>query len=420
MAEITTLDNGLRVINEHMSDLQSVSINVWVNTGSRNESKQNNGISHFLEHMAFKGTDTRGVKKIAEDFDNIGGRVNAFTSTTKTVYYTKVLDDRVERAVELLADITQHSIFPSEEIEKERTVILQELAMINDDPEDEIEEHFMETAYKNQPAGRRIIGTANNIKKFVRDDFVKYVTTQYKIKDIAISFAGNLQNTKAVQLVEKYFTSLQKGKHKDCQRAAYSGGYFVKNKKLEQMQVKIGFESCDYLSPDFYDAMTLGVIMGGGMSSRLFQEIREKRGLCYKIHANNASCLDTGIFEVTCAVSPEKASETIFAVIDELKKAAQKINEDECKRAITKLKSSILMNRESNILRAQKNASELFIRGEIMSVKEIIEHIESVTTKKLQSFMERILSASQPTVAFLGKTGQNIPDYDTIRKKILA
>lgn len=414
MLDITTLDNGLRIVNEYMPDVESVSINVWVQTGNRNETKENNGISHFLEHMAFKGTKTRNTQQIAEEFDDIGGRVNAFTSSSKTAYYTKVLKENIEKAVELLSDIVQNSVFLNEEMEKERNVILQELAMTKDDPTDIIYDYFMETAYKNQPYGRTILGPAKNIKNFTRENIINYVTKQYKTKDIVISFAGKIKNNESIKLVKKYFTQLQNGKNKDPQKAVYTGGYFTKNKKLEQTQMIMGFESCTFLDQHFYEVGVLGVLLGGGMSSRLFQEIREKRGLCYRIDADNTSSYDTGIFEIYCAVSPDKVNESIKAIIEELKRTTEKITEEDCKRAITKLKSSILMNKESNSSRAQKNASNLLSYGKIITTEELIEEIESVNIKKLKNVMESILIKSKPTIALLGKIDDKTPSYDNI------
>lgn len=414
MLDITTLENGLRVVNEYMPDIESVSINVWVRTGSRNETKENNGISHFLEHMAFKGTKTRNTQQIAEEFDDIGGRVNAFTSVSKTAYYTKVLKENTEKAVELLSDIVQNSIFLDEEMEKERFVILQELAMTKDDPSDIIGDYFSETAYANQPYGRTILGPAKNIKKFKREDIIKYVNRQYKTEDMVISFAGKIKNEEAVALVKKYFTSLNVGKNKDPEKAIYTGGYFAKNKKLEQTQLIMGFESYSHLDEHFYEAAVLSIVLGGGMSSRLFQEIREKRGLCYRIQADNTSSHDTGIFEIYCAVAPNKIGELITATIGELKKTANKITEEECKRAIIKLKSSILMSKESNSSRAQNNASNLLSKGRIVGSDELIEKIEAVNVKKLQNIMGEILTKSRPSVAILGKLDENVPDYDRI------
>lgn len=418
MLDIVELNNGLRIVNEFMPDIESVSINVWVRTGSRNETKSNNGISHFLEHMAFKGTKTRNTQQIAEEFDDIGGRVNAFTSSEKTAYYTKVLKENTEKAVELLADIFQNSIFLDEEMEKERYVILQELAMTKDDPSDIIGDYYMETAYKDQAYGRTILGPAKNIKKFTRDDIVSYVNRQYKTEDIVISFAGNIETSQVLDLTNKYFTKLNVGKNKVAEPAKYNGGYFVKNKKLEQTQLIMGLESCSYLDDNFYDIAVLSIILGGGMSSRLFQEIREKRGLCYRIGASNTSSYDTGIFDIYCAVAPEKVNETIIAVADELKKASKKITAEECKRAIVKLKSSILMSKESNSSRAQKNASDLLSRDRIITTEELIEKLEAINVKKLQNLMGELLTKSKPTVAILGKVDNSILDYDKIMQNL--
>lgn len=418
MINITTLDNGLRIINEYMPDVESVSVNVWVRTGSRNENKQNNGISHFIEHMAFKGTKTRNTKQIAEEFDDIGGRVNAFTSVSKTAYYTKVLKENVEKAVELLADIFQNSIYIQEEIEKERSVILQELAMTKDDPSDIIGDYFSETAYKNQPYGRTILGPAKNIKKFTKEDILSYINKQYKTEDIVISFAGKLDNEEAIRLVKKYFVSLNIGKNKEAEKAVYTGGYFAKNKKLEQTQLIMGFESYSHLDKHFYEAGVLSILLGGGMSSRLFQEIREKRGLCYRISAGNTSSHDTGVFDIYCAVSPDKVNELILTIIAELKRTIKDITEEECKRAITKLKSNILMSKESNSSRAQSNASNILSKNRIIGVEELIEEIEAVNIKKLKNLMEDILQKSKPTVAMLGKIDGNILTYDKIIDEI--
>ena len=407
MLNITTLNNGLRIVNEYMPDIESVSVNVWIHTGSRNETKQNNGISHFLEHMAFKGTTSRNTQQIAEDFDDIGGIVNAFTSISNTAYYTKVLKEHTERAVELLADIIQNSIFTQEEIEKERQVILQELAMTKDDPSDIINDYFSETAFANQPYGRSILGPAKNIKKFTKYDIISYIENQYKTEDIVISFAGKLENEDAVKLAKKYFTKLNVGKNKLPQKAVYTGGYFLKSKKLEQTQLIMGLESCSIFDKDYYTAGVLGMILGGGMSSRLFQEIREKKGLCYRIGASNGSNNDTGILEIYSAVSPEKTNETIKSIITELKKITDKISKEEFNRAIVKFKSSILMGKESNTNRSQKNASQILTRNKIISTEEIIEELEKININMVKDFMGKILSKSQPTIAILGKVNKN-------------
>lgn len=416
MVDIITLNNGLKVVNEYIGDVESVSVNIWVRTGSRNETKQINGISHFLEHMAFKGTTKRDTQQIAEEFDNIGGRVNAFTSISQTAFYTKVLKENTEKAVELLSDIVQNSIFLESEIEKERHVILQELAMTKDDPSDIIGDYFTETAYQNQPYGRSILGPEKNIKKFTKDDIISYVNNQYKTEDIIISFAGKLKTDDAVKFTKKYFNSLQKGKNKNPEKAIYTGGSFTKNKKLEQTQLMIGFEGFSCLDEHYYEAGVLGIILGGGMSSKLFQKIREKKGLCYRIDAYTTGSEDTGILEIACATAPEKTNEAILAIMDELKNTTNNITEEECKRAIIKLKSAVLMNKESNSSRAKKNVNDLFSMGRLIPSEEIISKIEGINTKKLKNLMGNILEKSNPTLVLLGKLDKFIPDLDKLRK----
>ena len=418
MIDIIKLNNGLRVINDYMPEVESVSVNVWVKTGSRNETKNINGISHFLEHMAFKGTTTKNTQQIAEEFDNIGGTVNAFTSISQTAFYTKVLKENTEKAVELLADIFQNSIFVESEMEKERQVILQELAMVKDDPSDIIEDYFIETAYKNQPFGRTILGPEKNIKKFMREDILKYINNQYKTEDIVISFAGNLKSKDAEKFVKKYFNNVKIGKNKEPEKAVYTGGYFAKNKKLEQTQLMLGFEGYSILDKYFYEASVLSIILGGGMSSKLFQEIREKRGLCYGIYSSLTSSTDTGILEIACATSPDKVNEAITSIIEELKKTTKNITEEEFKRAIIKLKSAILMNEENNSGRAKKNASNLMFKNKLISNKELIDKIESININQLKNIMEEILLKNNPTIAMLGKLDNNILDYNSIKLNI--
>jgi predicted Zn-dependent peptidase len=411
MVDIVKLDGGLRIVNEYMGDVESVSINVWVKTGSRNETKEQNGISHFLEHMAFKGTKTRNTQRIAEEFDDLGGRVNAFTSASKTGFYTKVLNEYVEKAVELLADIFQSSIFEETEIEKERKVILQEYAMILDDPTDLVFHHYNDSAYKNQPFGRAIIGAKKNIKSFNRSDIIKYIDEQYKSEDIVISFAGKFKIDDAVKLIKKYFNKIKNGKNNEPQRAIYTGGKSIKNKKLEQTQIVFGYEGITNTDDKFYRFNVLAVLLGGGISSRLFQEVREKRGLCYSIGAYNNSSHDTGDFCVYSAIAPDKVIETLDAIKEEMNKVIRKITQEEFNRALVKLKSNMVMGQENNTSRSQKNASNLLSRNRIISIEEIENNLNKIKIKDLQEDMEYITN-QKSTLALLGKIN------DDIREKI--
>lgn len=414
--KITRLNNGLRIATDFMSDVESASISIWINTGSRNETKKDNGISHFLEHMAFKGTEKRSAKQIAEEFDNIGGKVNAFTSREYTVYYAKILKDNIGTAMEILSDIIQNSTYKKEELENERKVILQEIAMTKDTPDDIIFDYYQSKAFPNQPFGRSILGTSANIKSFKRKDLIKHVQDHYLAGDMIISIAGKSRHSKNVRLVRKYFSDIKKGSNNKFDTAEYKGGDFRKEKKLEQAHIVFGFQGYSYKTDKFYTSNILSSVLGGGMSSRLFQEIREKKGLCYTIYSMSSSYYDTGSFKIYAGVSPKKTNELIDAVIKELKKIANKISQKELKRSVAQCKASILMARESTTARSRHLGSDLFAYSRVRTIKEIIKKIESIKVKDLQNLMEEILSSS-PTLALLGNV-KNTYEYDEVIKKL--
>jgi predicted Zn-dependent peptidase len=415
--KISKLDNGLRVTTDYMKDVESVSVSIWVDTGSRNEIEKNNGVSHFLEHMAFKGTKSRTAQQIAEEFDDIGGKVNAFTSKENTVYYAKVLKEEIETAVEILADIFQNSSYNEQDIESERKVILQEIAMVKDTPDDIIFDYYSQTAFSNQPFGRNILGAAKTVKNLRREDLINYIKKQYKTENIVIAFAGKSKHEANIQLVKKYFQNLNKGSQKESEKAYYTGGDFRKQQKLEQVHMILGFNGFSYHNKNFYKANILGLILGGGISSRLFQEIREKRGLCYSIYAFSSSNSDNGSFKIYTGISPKKTNEVIDAIIEELKKAARNIKKEELKRAITKLKSSIVMSRENTDARAQKLGSDLLAYNRVRTMKEIMKELKSITTKDLEEIMQDFLNQTKPTLAILGNV-EGVYKYEEVTQKL--
>ncbi|MDX2083103.1 MAG: pitrilysin family protein [Rickettsiales bacterium] len=404
--EIITLDNGLRVAADEMKDVETVSVGVFVNTGSRHESPEINGISHFLEHMAFKGTKKRTARQIAQDFEGIGGRINAYTSKEKTVYYAKVLKKHAEFAVEFLADILQNSTFDKTELEKERGVILQEIAMTNDTPDDIIFDHFQETAYPTQALGRSILGPVKNIKKFNREHFVNYIAKQYNYQNMAIVAAGNIKESDLVKWSKKYFNQLGKNKLKKVEPAKYLGGEFRKEKKLEQVNVVIGFKGLSYLDKDYYTSQILANCLGGGMSSRLFQEVRENRGLAYTIYAFNYAHNDSGLFGIYAATSPEKTNELILATKNEIKKICEKITDAELKRVHAQFEAGLLMARESTSSRMQKLGNDILSFNRIISEAEILEKVLAVKKTDVSKIASKIFNESKPTFAAIGKVGK--------------
>jgi predicted Zn-dependent peptidase len=401
--EIITLDNGLRVSVDEMREVETVSIGVFVNTGSRNENLKINGISHFLEHMAFKGTKTRNAKQIAEEFEGIGGHINAYTSKEKTVYYVKVLKKYSEFAVEFLADILQNSIFDKVELEKERGVILQEIAMTNDTPDDIVFDYFQNTAYPNQELGRSILGEIDNVKNFTRNDFVKYIKNQYNFSNIAVVASGNITQNDLVKWTKKYFNNLSENKIAKVKSAKYFGGEFRKEKKLEQVNIVFGFKGISYLDKNYYKSQILAMILGGGMSSRLFQEVRENLGLAYSVYAFNSCYCDSGLFAIYAGTTPEKCNQLLDTTKNEIEKICQKITKEELQRVITQFQASLLMAKESTSSRMQRRGIDIISLNHIVSDAEIHEQLAEVSLKNLTDFASEIFYKSDPTIAMIGK-----------------
>jgi predicted Zn-dependent peptidase len=414
--KIIQLENGLRIVIDPIKTVESAAIAVFVNTGSRNETPDINGISHFLEHMAFKGTKTRNAKQIAEQFDNIGGKINAYTSREKTVYYAKVLKQDTEFATEFLSDILQNSTFDQIELEKERGVILQEIAMTNDTPDDVVFDYFQETAFPKQAVGRSILGPVKNIKKFGRDNFVDYIGKQYNYRNIAVVASGNVDEKKFVGYVKKYFNNLSSNKLKKFEPAKYQGGDFRKYKNLEQVNMVLGFQGLSYLDKDYYKCQILASILGGGMSSRLFQEVREKRGLVYSVYAFNYANFDAGLFGVYLGTTPEKANQAIEVVGEEILKITSKITDEELQRVITQTKAGLLMAKESVIGRSQKIGGDILAYNRIISEQEILDKILSISKKQITNFAANMLANSKHNFSAIGKI-KGLDDYHKIGKK---
>lgn len=419
MTQLTTLDNGLKVISTRMLDTDTVSLDIWIKTGSRDEKKEQNGISHFLEHMAFKGTKRRSAKDIAESFDDIGGFLNASTGREHTVYYAKVLKDHVEIAVDVLADILQHSTFESTELERERSVILQEVAMTHDTPDDIIFDYFQETAYKDQPLGRPVLGSNNNIAGFTSSDMVEFMGTHYSVDDILFSVAGNVPHEKIVALAQEHFTELKPFERPHKQSAIYTGGSYCQQRDLEQVHLTLGFEGVSYKSADIYAIQLLSILLGGGMSSRLFQEVREKRGLAYSVYSFNSTYHDTGLFAVYASTDPNDVSQLITVIGDVINNAGHSVTEEELKRAKAQACASLLMGYESSSFRADEMGRNLCCIGRHVTKREMLRRINAVTCDDIVRLIKTLPTRSPLTLTALGKL-DNLPDYDIICQKFKA
>ena len=400
--EVTKLDNGLTVITETMTEVPSITLNIGVNNGSRYETPELNGISHFLEHMAFKGTKRRNAQQIAEEFDAVGGYLNASTDREHTIYHAKFLKEDLPLAVDILADILQHSVFEAEEIERERSVITQEIAQSNDTPDDIVFDYFMNTAFPGQPLGRNILGNEETIMHFTGDTLRSYMHRNYAASRMVVAAAGNISHVELVQLVSDFFTHFPEPAtiHKEPLR--YGGGYCPVRRDLEQINVVLGLEGCSYHDPDYYTTQMLSTIFGGSMSSRLFQEVREKRGLAYTIQSFSSSYEDGGIFGIFAGTSEENINELLTVLYEELLKLEHTITDHEMKRARSQLKAGLLMGQESASGRADDMTRNMLAYGRHITVDELILKIESISRHDLSAVAARLLQPRNLTITAIG------------------
>ncbi len=416
--QLATLDNGLRVATEFLPGVESVAISISTNVGARYETDRTNGISHLLEHMAFKGTKTRSAKDIAEAFDNIGGQINAYTSMEHTVYYAKILKENIELAVEILGDIMKNSVFDRDELEREKDVIIQEIAMHHDSPEDLIVDYFDDVAFKNQPLGRSILGTEELVASFTRNDVMGYMHTYYTPQNMVISAAGNLNHAEFVRLVSTYFSFADSATPPACLDAIYRGGDARVTKDLEQLHLIIGLPAITIHDPRYHTLQLYSNILGGGMSSRLFQEVREKRGLAYTVYSSASSYVDCGVAGIYAATNAEKAGELSGVLCEQIAGMARAIRPEELSRAKNQLKAELLMARENPQSVASWIGRHLLTFGTYRHAAEIIRRIDAVTLDDVGSLAAE-LTKGKLTVAALGDISQVLP-YEDLSTRLAA
>ena len=414
---LTTLDNGLRVASSSLSGHETVTVAVSVNVGARYETKAQNGLSHLLEHMAFKGTARRNAKQIAEAFDDIGGNSNAYTSLENTVYYARVLKENLREAVDILSDILQHSTFDADELNRERGVIIQEIAMHQDSPDDLIFDYFHEVAYPNQPLGRSILGTQKHIENFSASQLHDYIGAHYHAPSMVLSAAGNIQHHELVDLGNHFFGKLKNTAPKQSVKATYHGGEFRKKKSLEQLHVMLGFPSVTMHHDDYYPAQIASTILGGGMSSRLFQEVREKRGLAYTVQAFLTPYEDSGFFGIYAATSEDKGAELIPVLCDEVLRFADSITDAELARAKNQHKASLLMASESASSVAEWIGRHLLFYGRYKPAKELAAVIDAITKDDILRVAKSLCTS--PEIAFCALGPQkSLPKYEQIQTRM--
>ena len=412
----TTLDNGLRVVSDPMSTVESVSLGIWVGVGTRYEEPEMNGVSHLLEHMAFKGTRRRTATAIAEEIEAVGGHINAYTTCENTAYYVRVLKEDVRLGVDLIADILQNSTMEKDELERERTVILQEIHQANDTPDDVVFDNFQAAAYPDQPLGRQVLGDAGIVGSMDRETIIGYMNDHYNASTMVLAAAGRIDHDELASLANDMFSELPEGEQATREAANYTGGQSVVERELEQAHLLLGFKGVSYQDPDFYASAVLSTLFGGGMSSRLFQEIREKRGLVYSIYSFVSSYSDGGMFGIYAGTGENETAELIPLVCDEIKKMTDNVGADELTRARAQIKASILMALESSSSRCEQLARQMMVFGRPMPTQEIVANIEAVDADAILHTARRIFDSSL-TVTALGPVSK-LESFESIQKRL--
>lgn len=415
--EKTVLKNGLQVITQTRPDIETVSLGLWVNTGSAYEEKNINGISHFIEHMVFKGTNKRNALQISEDIENVGGQTNAYTSREFTAFYAKMLKSDMPLAVDVIADFIAAPTFDASEMKKEKEVVIQEIKQSVDTPDDAVFDYFQEDAFKNQPIGCTILGPEETVRSFDADAMRAYMKNHYGANNMVAVAVGNISHQAFVQEIENRLADYPNKANFSPAPQTYTGGFTLQERDIEQVHLLLGFNGVDYKNPMYYSVSVFSTIFGGGMSSRLFQEIREKRGLVYTVYSFTNSHTSSGLFGIYAGTTADELTKLMPVVADEIKKVCnEKITDKELERAKTQLKASMLMALESSSSTAEVMARQTLIHKRIIPTEEVISRIENVNLEDVQKAAQMLFS-SVPTYTLLGKLTK-YPSYEDVKQML--
>lgn len=400
--EVTRLPSGLAVITDSMPHLESASLGVWVGAGSRDEKPDEHGISHLLEHMAFKGTKRRTARQIAEAIEAVGGDLNAATSVEQTGYFARVLKADVPLALDVLSDILSEPTFDPEELRREQNVIVQEIGATEDAPDDLVFDRLQETAFPAQPVGRSILGTPETVRSFTAARLRSYLTRNYRAPDMIVAAAGAVNHKEIVAEAERRFASFTGPAGPEPEAASFSGGTRVETRDLEQVHIAMALHGVPVKDTSLHSLQVFTSALGGGMSSRLFQEVRETRGLCYTIHAFHMPYSDTGLFALYAGTDEADAPELMRVVIDQIGNATETLNEAEVNRAKAQMKAGLLMALESSEARVAQIARQMLAYGRPIPLEEIVTKIDAVTVESARAAGRALVARGRPAIAALG------------------
>jgi predicted Zn-dependent peptidase len=403
--QISTLPNGLRVASLAMPGLETASVGLYVDAGSRFETAANNGVAHMLEHMVFKGTLQRSARAIAEEIEAVGGHLNAYTTRDHTAFYARVLGDDVALGVDLLSDMLRRPRFDPTDVDKEREVILQELGQALDTPDDIVFDHLSEVAYPEQPIGRSILGSDASLDRLDADALRTYLDGHYRGSSVVLAGAGKVDHQALCELAQAHgLADLPSGTRPAPVDAAYTGGLHHDDRALEQTHIAIGLPAVSYADPNYYAAMLFSTLLGGGMSSRLFQDLREERGLVYSVFSSVTPYAETGLFSLYLGTGPEQAGEAVKLAMDALHSAAAQVDVAELGRAKAQAKAGLFMSLESPSALSEQIGRHLLLFGRVLSTDEIVSGIDACTPEQVAAVGAR-MAASAPATAVVGPRG---------------
>jgi predicted Zn-dependent peptidase len=402
---VEKLTNGLTVVTDRMDHLRTASLGIWIGAGSRNEEREEHGIAHLLEHMAFKGTRRRNARQISEEIEAVGGDLNASTGLENTGYYARVLGNDVPLALDILTDILTGPTFDAAELAREQGVILQEIGASNDTPDDIVFDLFQSRAFPDQPIGRPILGTPSSVRSFTPDSLRNYLGKHYRAPRMIVSAVGDVNHEMIADAVRERLKTIPMEAGTVALPAKYAGGSAVGVRDIEQAHVVLGLRGCSYLSPEYFAVQIFTSVLGGGSSSRLFQEVREKRGLCYTIYAYHQPFFDTGVFGIYAGTDPKDARDLMEVVVEQLADAAETADEAEIARVKALLKVGLLGMLESSSARADQLARQILAYGRPIPLDELAARIDAVTVADVRAAGRLLIASSQPTFAGLGPNG---------------
>jgi predicted Zn-dependent peptidase len=408
----SVLPNGIRILTERMPHVRSVAVGVWVETGSRHEPEPRGGVSHLIEHLVFKGTATRSAETIARTMDSVGGQMDAFTTKENTCFYVQVLDEHLPLAVDLLTDILLHPLFDAEELEREKSVVLQEIRMVEDTPDDVIHDIFAAQVWGRHPLARPILGTRELVTGFSREAIADYFAAEYVPPRIIIAVAGNVTHEQVVDLFGAGFNGYTRGATaRTAQAASLTPGVNIVHKTLEQVHLVMGFPGLAHAAPERYAMFLLNDVIGGSMSSRLFQEVRERQGLVYSIHSGAQAFADTGIVYVYAATDAQNFAKVLKSILKELRDLKKSgVTAEELKRAKDHLKGSLMLSLESTSSRMNRLAKHELHLGSFLTMDQMLASIDAVKHEEVQALITELLDEDHLALTTLGPLDRrNLP-----------